>query len=135
MEGISTTQLTSFGQILGLGTPEMVVILVILLLLFGAKKLPELARSLGTSAKELRRGMTDEPAPSKSGSADVAKKSDWSRTSHRGVRSNTSCADASSWSRWSRAFCDICDAALHRQNPALERFGPAVSRLMRSICP
>lgn len=37
-----------------LGMPELIVILVILLLLFGAKKLPELARSLGASARELK---------------------------------------------------------------------------------
>ncbi|MGE5309645.1 MAG: twin-arginine translocase TatA/TatE family subunit [Sphaerimonospora mesophila] len=42
-----------------IGVPELVVILVILLLLFGAKKLPELARSIGSSAKELRSSMKD----------------------------------------------------------------------------
>ncbi len=40
-----------------IGPMELVVILVILLLLFGAKKLPELARSIGTSAKELKGAM------------------------------------------------------------------------------
>ena len=43
-----------------IGVPELVVILVILLLLFGAKKLPELARSVGDSAKELRKAMKDD---------------------------------------------------------------------------
>lgn len=43
-----------------IGIPELVIILVILLLLFGAKKLPELARSIGSSAKELRKGLKDE---------------------------------------------------------------------------
>ncbi len=37
-----------------IGVPELVVILVILLVLFGAKRLPELARSIGSSAKELK---------------------------------------------------------------------------------
>lgn len=45
----------------GLGPTELIVILLIILLLFGAKKLPELARSLGSSAKELRSAMKDEP--------------------------------------------------------------------------
>ncbi len=45
----------------GLGVPELIVILVILLVLFGAKKLPELARSIGSSAKELRSSMKDDP--------------------------------------------------------------------------
>lgn len=46
-----------FASIMGLGTPELIVILVILVLLFGAKKLPELARSIGTSANELKTSM------------------------------------------------------------------------------
>lgn len=44
-----------------LGPMELIVILVIVLLLFGAKKLPELARSVGQSAKELKTAMKDEP--------------------------------------------------------------------------
>lgn len=43
-----------------LGLPELIIILVIILLLFGAKKLPELARTIGTSAKELRSGLADD---------------------------------------------------------------------------
>ncbi|HYG84062.1 MAG TPA: twin-arginine translocase TatA/TatE family subunit [Verrucomicrobiae bacterium] len=50
----------------GLGAPELVVILVILVLLFGASKLPKLAKSIGTSARELRNSMRDdEPSPKK----------------------------------------------------------------------
>jgi sec-independent protein translocase protein TatA len=48
---------TQFADILGLGTPELIIILVILVLLFGATKLPQLSRSIGTSMKELRKGM------------------------------------------------------------------------------
>lgn len=50
-------QTTTFADILGLGTPELLLILVILLLLFGATKLPKLARSLGESAGELKKGL------------------------------------------------------------------------------
>ncbi len=39
-----------------IGLPELVIILVILLLLFGSTKLPKLAKSLGESAGELKRG-------------------------------------------------------------------------------
>jgi sec-independent protein translocase protein TatA len=44
----------------GLGTPELIIILLILVLLFGASRLPKLAKSIGTSAKELRKGMSDD---------------------------------------------------------------------------
>jgi sec-independent protein translocase protein TatA len=49
--------ITNFGELLGLGTPELLVILVILVLLFGANKLPQLSRSIGSSMRELRKGM------------------------------------------------------------------------------
>jgi len=42
-----------------LGGPEVIVILVVVLLLFGASRLPKLARSIGESARELRAGMKD----------------------------------------------------------------------------
>lgn len=42
---------------LDLSTPDLLIILAVVLLLFGAKKLPELSRSLGTSARELRKGL------------------------------------------------------------------------------
>lgn len=63
---------TYFGDILSLGTPELIVILVILILLFGGKKLPELARSLGSSIKELRKGVNDgkEKPSANTGSSD-----------------------------------------------------------------
>ena len=42
---------------LDLSTPDLLIILAIVLLLFVAKKLPELSRSLGSSARELRKGL------------------------------------------------------------------------------
>lgn len=42
-----------------LGWPELLIILVVLLVLFGAKRLPDLARSLGSSAKELQKGLEE----------------------------------------------------------------------------
>ena len=38
-----------------LGWPEIVAILAVVLLLFGAKKLPELAKGLGTGIKEFKK--------------------------------------------------------------------------------
>lgn len=44
------------------GAPELIVILVIVLLLFGAKKLPELAGSVGKSIKEFRKAAEEADA-------------------------------------------------------------------------
>ncbi|CAN5722032.1 hypothetical protein BH24ACT26_BH24ACT26_19950 [soil metagenome] len=41
------------------GGPELIIILVVLLFLFGAKKLPELARSMGQASKEFKTGLKD----------------------------------------------------------------------------
>ena len=38
-----------------IGTPEMIIIFVVVLLLFGAKKLPELARGMGKSLGEFKK--------------------------------------------------------------------------------
>ncbi len=43
----------------GLGLPELLVILVIVVVLFGASRLPGLAKSLGSSAKEFRKGLDE----------------------------------------------------------------------------
>ncbi|MEO2069055.1 MAG: twin-arginine translocase TatA/TatE family subunit [Desulfurobacteriaceae bacterium] len=47
----------------GIGTQELIIILVIALLIFGPKKLPELARSTGKAINEFRKassGLLDE---------------------------------------------------------------------------
>ena len=45
-----------FGQI---GMQEILLILFILLLLFGAKRLPELGQSLGKGIREFKRGVSE----------------------------------------------------------------------------
>ena len=60
----------------GLGYQELLVILVIVLVLFGGSKLPDLAKSFGKSMKEFKKGIADESKedakPSASGRASVA---------------------------------------------------------------
>ncbi len=43
----------------GLGAPEIILIIVAVLVLFGGTQLPKLARSIGQASKELRKGMDD----------------------------------------------------------------------------
>lgn len=43
----------------GIGTTEVVVIGLILLVMFGGKKLPELARGIGDSIREFRKAASD----------------------------------------------------------------------------
>jgi sec-independent protein translocase protein TatA len=43
----------------GLGMTELIIILVIVLILFGAKRLPELAGGIGKAIKNFKKGMTE----------------------------------------------------------------------------
>jgi sec-independent protein translocase protein TatA len=43
----------------GIGAPELIIVLVIVLLLFGGARLPKLARSLGQASKEFKSGVND----------------------------------------------------------------------------
>ncbi len=45
------------------GPVELLIVLAVVLLLFGSKKLPELAKGMGQAAKEFRSGLHDEPEP------------------------------------------------------------------------
>lgn len=58
---IGMNDLALFGFIGGIGTQELVIFLVILLLLFGSTKLPSLMRSMGQSVNEFKRGMNEAP--------------------------------------------------------------------------
>jgi sec-independent protein translocase protein TatA len=43
----------------GIGAPELLIVLVIVLLVFGGSKLPKLARSLGQAQKEFKDGLAE----------------------------------------------------------------------------
>ncbi len=51
--------------VFGLGAPELIIILVILMLLFGGAKLPALAKGLGQSIKEFKNAAKDDPKEEK----------------------------------------------------------------------
>ena len=61
-----------FAFIRNIGGYELLFILVLVLLLFGAAKLPSLARSIGASAKEFKKGV-DEGVPDEDATADSEK--------------------------------------------------------------
>ncbi len=56
-----------------LGTQEMILIFLILLLLFGAKKLPQLARGVGKSVGEFRKAREEFEDEIRKGSEDLDK--------------------------------------------------------------
>ena len=52
----------------GLGAPELIIVLVIVLVIFGGAKLPKLAKSLGEAQREFKKG-SEEDAAAKSAKA------------------------------------------------------------------
>jgi len=44
---------------MSLGAPELIIVLLIVLLLFGGARLPKLARSIGQASKEFRQGVAE----------------------------------------------------------------------------
>ena len=51
---------------MGIGTTELMIILAIVVLLFGAKKIPELAKGMGKGIKEFKGAMNEEEEKPKS---------------------------------------------------------------------
>jgi sec-independent protein translocase protein TatA len=76
-----------------LGTPELVIILVILLLLFGGSKLPQLAKSMGKSIREFKSEMKEAQAE------DAARKSNGNGAAEKKVAENPA-----------SSFCSKCGA-------------------------
>ena len=53
-------------MIFGMGVPELAVILVVVLIIFGPKNLPKIGSAIGKTVKNVREGMSegsDDPAP------------------------------------------------------------------------
>ena len=45
---------------MNLGAPELLIVLLVVLVLFGGAKLPKLARSMGQAQSEFKRGLNDD---------------------------------------------------------------------------
>lgn len=48
---------------LGLGSQELIIVLIIVLILFGGAKLPQMMKGLGEGMKEFRKATRDEDTP------------------------------------------------------------------------
>ena len=66
-------------KILGLGVPELVVILIVVLLIFGPKNLPKLGSAIGKTFKNLREGMDGKDSKKEKEDGDLQRKSALSR--------------------------------------------------------
>lgn len=68
-----------FCALMNLGGQEMIIIFVIILLLFGAKKIPELARGFGKSMGEFKRAREEFEREIRDSEAEVTKEADQAR--------------------------------------------------------
>jgi sec-independent protein translocase protein TatA len=50
---------------MAIGFPEVLLILIIILILFGPKKIPELAHAVGRAVKSYKQGLEEEPKKKK----------------------------------------------------------------------
>jgi sec-independent protein translocase protein TatA len=60
--GIYSSNESAEGESMGLGLPEITIVLFIALLLFGPSRLPGLGESLGKAIRGFKEGMKDTPA-------------------------------------------------------------------------
>lgn len=67
---------TTLALLGSFGLPEILVILLILVLIFGARKLPELGRGIGEGIKNFRTSMRAEDDSSSTENGDAAKPND-----------------------------------------------------------
>ena len=66
-----TTQLLAF-----LGGQEILILAIIIIVLFGAKKIPKLARSIGQAGGELKKGRLESEKELKAATEEASKETD-----------------------------------------------------------
>jgi sec-independent protein translocase protein TatA len=97
---------------MGLGALQpghLIVVLVIVLLIFGPGKLPELGKSLGDGIRELKKATTGEEEPAK---ASTSTTTATATAAHPGVASARLCPSCNNAVSSTDKFCGHCGAAL-----------------------
>lgn len=102
-------------MILGMGVPELLVILVVVLLIFGPKNLPKIGSALGKTVKNVREGMEGDD---KSDEKSEAKADDATDDDATELVVDEDDADADDDSNDDSKFCGHCGA----KNPAGNAF-------------
>src|SRR5262249_37767396 len=98
----------------GLGSQELLVILVIVLILFGANRLPVLARSLGSSLKEFKKGINEAQAENRGGSPPATDQAASTSAQHR-------CGNCRSPLMTDWTHCPRCGTAAPVSTPRIEQ--------------
>tara|TARA_B100000925_G_scaffold108723_1_gene80200 strand:- start:2585 stop:2785 length:201 start_codon:yes stop_codon:yes gene_type:complete len=62
--------MTFFSYLLAIGPWQVVLVAVVILLLFGGKKIPELMKGLGSGIKEFKKGVKDDDSKKNDSSPD-----------------------------------------------------------------
>ncbi|MDD2211775.1 MAG: twin-arginine translocase TatA/TatE family subunit [Clostridia bacterium] len=57
--------MTTFGFIPNVGLPEMILLIVLALIIFGPAKLPEIGKAMGKGINEFKAAMKEDPYPTK----------------------------------------------------------------------
>ena len=65
--------MTTYAGLFGMGGTEMIVVFGLAVLLFGAARIPQLARSMGKSISEFKKGMSEGVKDGESGEGDAKK--------------------------------------------------------------
>lgn len=101
-------------MILGLGIPELLVILLVVLVIFGPKNLPKIGSALGKTVKNVREGMEDgekedEKKPSEDDSVEVVEDED---DADAPAESGQFCPKCGTHNAADAVFCSKCGAKL-----------------------